>query len=581
MDMYAMEKALILAKEKLKDLTGELDPEGIRYTPSDVAGDIAYPCFALAKVFKQSPQKIAEDLSSKIKFNQSEILEKAEPSGGYINFYINRNIFASEVLSDFLRLKDIYGSSDIGENKTVVIDYSSPNIAKPFSIGHLRSTNIGSSLCKILSFLNFDCIGDNHLGDWGTQFGKLIYAYKNWGDRAKIEKDPIKELLKLYVRFHDEAGLKGDEQPEGGDAIPNPIEEEARKYFKQLEDGDSEITALWNWIKDISLNDFQKVYDILGVTFEEVLGESFYNDKMDEVIELSESKNILTTDPEGTKLVKLEEHGIKTPLLLQKKDGASLYATRDLAGIIYRTKRWAPEQILYVVGEEQELYFKQLFKVKDLLGFPVKCEHIQFGLIVMPEGKISTRKGNVIFLEDVLNESQERVKSLVEERDLSPNSKEEIAKVVGIGAVKYHDLSQNRKKTVTFEWDKMLSLDGNSSPYLQYSYSRARSIIRKSGINEFVLDNAIIDYTQSEFDLIKKLAQFPEAVISAGKQYYPHIVATYLFELAQEFSRFYGNVKVIGEEEKVMVQRLLLIDFYSHVMKIGLSLLGIGVVEEM
>ena len=581
MIIYAMEKALLQAKEKLTKLLDNLEPEGIRYTPSDVEGDIAYPCFPLAKTLRQSPQKIAEDLATKLEFTQKDILEKAESSGGYINFYINHNIFASEVLNDFLKLKDKYGSSDLGNNKTVIIDYSSPNIAKPFSIGHLRSTNIGSALHKILSFLGFNCIGDNHLGDWGTQFGKLIYAYKNWGDRAQIEKDPIKELLKLYVRFHDEAGLKGDEQPESGVSAPNPMEEEARKYFKQLEDGNPEIVELWNWIKDISLTDFQKVYDVLNVKFEEMLGESFYNDKMDEVMELTESKNILTTDPEGTKLVKLEEHGIKTPLLIQKKDGASLYATRDLAGIIYRVKRWNPDQILYVVGEEQELYFKQLLKVKELLGFSVKCEHIQFGLMVMPEGKISTRKGNVIFLEDVLNESQERVKTLVEDRDLSPSAKEEIAKVVGIGAVKYHDLSQNRKKTVTFEWDKMLSLDGNSSPYLQYSYSRARSIIRKSGIKELTSGIDTINYTQSEFDLIKKLAQFPETVVSSGKQYYPHIIATYLFELAQEFSRFYGNVKVIGEEEKVMQQRLLLIDFYSQVMKTGLALLGIAVVEEM
>ncbi len=581
MPVYAMEKALNCAKNKLISSIGkETDTNGLRYAPEDIPGDIAFPCFPLAKALKKNPAAISSEAAARIAFDDNEIIKKAEAAGGYINFYINSDVFCREVINDFLLNSNKYGRNNIGAAKKIIIDYSSPNIAKPFSIGHLRSTNIGAALKNILLFSGYDVIGDNHLGDWGTQFGKLIYAYKKWGSREEIEKDPIKELLKLYVKFHDEAGLKGDEQPESDEEV-NPLEEEARKYFKQLEDGEEEIVQLWKWIKDISLKDFQRVYDKLQVSFEEYLGESFYNDKMEIVKKLAADKNILSTDPSGTQLIRLEDHGISTPLLIQKKDGASLYATRDLAGIIYRKDRWDPSMILYVVGEEQQLYFKQLFKVKEMLGIETPCEHIQFGLMVLPEGKVSTRKGNVIFLEDVLEEAQKRVSELIADRELSEKAKEEISAAVGIGAVKYHDLSQNRKKTVTFDWEKMLALDGNSSPYLQYSYSRAKSIIRKSGIENQPQNNNAYKYCKDEIKLIKKLALFPETVESAGKQFYPHIISTYLFELAQEFSSFYNNVKVMSEDKISMGQRILIVGFYASVMKTGLSLLGIGVLEEM
>lgn len=577
MHEYAASAVLNEACRIVKEATGQDLSSEVKFNPGDPKGDIAVPCFALAKSLRKNPAVIAKEIAEKAEFS-TPLIERAENVGGYLNFFINRKAFNARVMSDFLREGAEYGTSSVGEGRKAVIDYSSPNIAKPFSIGHLRSTNIGASVCAILRFAGYEVIGDNHLGDWGTQFGKLIYAYKNWGDRDVIEKDPIKELLKLYVRFHDEAGLAGDEHPEKD----NPLEEAARHYFKMLEDGDEEITSLWKWIKDISLADFQKVYDILGVSFEEMLGESFYNDKMDEIKELAESKGLLETDEDGTKLIRLDEYGITAPVLLQKKDGASLYATRDLAGILYRQRRWNPDMILYVVGEEQELYFRQLIKVSELLGFNTRLEHIPFGLMTLPaEGKFSTRKGRVIFLEDVLKESVERASKLLEGRDIPEAKKKEIAETVGIGAVKYGDLSQNRRKTVAFDWDRIISLDGNSSPYLQYSYSRARAILRKADYDGNASWNSDIETAPEEQALIDMLSRFSMTIESAAEQFAPHVIANWLFELAQRFTSFYTNVKVLSSEEPYRHNRLVLADFYSSVIKKGLSLLGVGVLEEM
>lgn len=581
MKRYTLDRAMDLAAEKLSQILGDETPvEGLRYTPSDVPGDLAYPCFPLAKTMRKNPNAISAELVSRLSFGDGELLERAEAAGGYVNFYFNMKNFCKAVTDDFAG-RERYGALNAGEGRTVVIDYSSPNIAKPFSIGHLRSTNIGASLKNILSFAGYTVVGDNHLGDWGTQFGKLIYAYKKWGTKEEVEQDPIRELLKLYVRFHDEAGLEGDEQPESTDSSVNPMEEEARRYFRLLEEGDAEITALWRWVKEISLKDFQRVYHRLGVSFEEVLGESFYNDKMEEIVELAGSKGLIERDESGTLLIRLDEYGIKTPLLIRKKDGASLYATRDLATLLYRIRTWNPARILYVVGEEQQLYFRQLFQAAGLLGFSADCEHVQFGLMLLPEGKVSTRKGNVIFLEDVLQEAVQKAGEILRERELSEETKAQIAETVGIGAVKYQDLSQNRKKTVSFDWDKMLALDGNSSPYLQYSYSRARSILRKSGKTPGNFHRDVQPEPQ-EAALIKKLARFPEAVKDASEGFYPHIVANYLFELAQDFTAFYSAVKVLSADGELQLEnRLFLTAFYAQVMKTGLSLLGIGVMEEM
>lgn len=578
MQSYTLDLAREQAATALSKALGEpVAPAEIRYPPPDIPGDLAYPCFALAKTRRKNPAQISTELMGSISFGDDSLISRAESKGPYLNFHYDDERFFNGVVEDFLAMGDEYGRSSLGAGKKVVVDFSSPNIAKPFSVGHLRSTNIGNALCHMLRFVGYDVIGDNHLGDWGTQFGKLITAYKRWGDPAQVESDPIRELLKLYTRFHEEAGVEEEDVETG----QNVLQEEARAYFRKLEEGDPEIVKLWEWFRDVSLRDFQRVYDMLHISFEAMLGESFYNDKMGKVIEMASEKGILERDRDGALLVRLDSYGIETPLLIQKKDGASLYATRDLACALYRAEKWNPEMILYVVGEEQQFYFRQIFSTLDRLGIGTRCEHVYFGLIVLPEGgKFSTRKGNVIFLEDVIQESIARARSIIEERDFPAEKKDEIARSVGIGAIKYHDLSQNRKKNVTFEWDKMLSLDGNSSPYLQYSYARARSILRKSGVGALRY-SASLSFNDEEKRLLSRLSRFHEVVREAVAQLYPHMIATYLFELAQQFSSFYNNVPVLGVEDGLMNNRLILVDFFSRVMKQGLGLFGISVLEEM
>jgi arginyl-tRNA synthetase len=578
LDRAKNEIARLLSEHLGKSIAGE----DILYPPENISGDFAFPCFSLAKELKKNPSVISVELKERITMKDDSLIERAESQGGYLNFFIRDNRFFSGAIADFDDLRENYGRSALGEGKKIIIDYSSPNIAKPFSVGHLRSTNIGNALYRILGFAGYQVLGDNHVGDWGTQFGKLIYAYRTWGNAEAVEANPIPELLKLYTRFHEEAGINDESRDEHRPAgAPNPLEEEARRCFKQLEEKDPDTMKLWEWIRDVSLKSFDKVYRDLDITFDMVLGESFYNDKMDRVIENARAGGLIEEDKEGTLLVRLDDYGITAPLLIQKKDGASLYATRDLACALYRIETWKPDLILYVVGEEQQLYFRQIFKVLELMGYTTRCEHIFFGLIMLSEGKLSTRKGRVIFLEDVIDEAVLKAREIIKDRDFTPDLKEKIAKIVGIGAIKYNDLSQNRKKTVTFEWDKMLSLDGNSSPYLHYSYARARSILRKAESPSPSFDASLL--TQSEEKkLIKKLARFPEAVREAATQFYPHILATYLFELAQIFTTLYNNLPVLaasphGERDN----RLVLIAFFSEVMKRGLNLLGLEVMEEM
>jgi arginyl-tRNA synthetase len=575
---YALDRARDEAlAHLLRTLQEPVETGSLLYPPANIPGDLAFPCFPLAKSLKKSPALISSELKDSMHFDGKGLLRSAGSQGGYLNFHLNEQLFAAAVIQDFRAWGADYGKIDIGSGKKVIIDFSSPNIAKPFSIGHLRSTNIGSALYRILGWTGFEVLGDNHLGDWGTQFGKLIYAYTQWGDRSVIEKDPIHELLKLYVRFHKEAGTSEEGE---GEKAANPLEDEARRYFKKLEEKDPEMVELWEWFREVSLQDFQKIYDILGISFDMMLGESFYNDKMEEVVRLAREKGMVEEDTEGTLLIRLDQYGITTPVLIQKKDGASLYATRDLACALYRIKEWNPDLMLYVVGEEQQLYFSQIFKILELMGYQTRCEHIHFGLIIMGQ-KMQTRKGNVIFLEDVINEAIREAAKILEGRELSPAKKEEIARVVGIGAIRYNDLSQNRKKSVTFDWEKMLSLDGNSSPYLQYSYTRARSILRKAPQKPDSFDPSKFSHPE-EWMLIKKLSRFHEAVRDAATQFYPHLISNYLFECAQQFTSFYSNLPVlnaqdVGEREN----RLILLDCYSKVMKNGLALLGVDVMEEM
>ncbi len=582
---YALELAHRQIERLLAAATGASGFE-ISAPPPNVAGDLAVPLFRLAKERGVAPAVLGAELAATLEL-AGTLLGEVTVNGGFLNFKLADGPFVAAVFEDFLRLGEAYGGGTIGEGKTVVIDFSSPNIAKPFSVGHLRSTVLGDSLGRILRFLGYRVVGDNHIGDWGTQFGKLTYAYANWGDRETVAADPIRELLALYVRFHEEAKT-------------NPaIEAGARDWFRRLEEGDPEVRALWQWFKDLSWQEFERIYELLGVHFDEVLGESFFNDQLADVIRDAFDKGLAewaevavagegadgddtATTPEKVALIHLAAHGIETPLLIQKSDGTSLYATRDLATIRYRVEHWHPETIVYVVGGEQKLYFQQVFKAAELLGYGANCVHVPFGLIRLPGGKMSTREGRVIFLEEVLDEAVRRAEVILAERELSPEEKREIAKVVGIGAVKYADLSQTRTKDVVFDWDKMLNMQGDSAPYLQYAYVRVRSIGRKAeGLEGVPVDPALL-VEPLELGLVRTLARFPDVVRTAAAHYQPHGIAGYLVTLARDFSSFYKQLPVLkAEPEELAATRLALCRATGQVLGRGLALLGIDVLERM
>jgi arginyl-tRNA synthetase len=588
-----MTYALDLAQEQIQLLlakaTGSENFE-MKTPPPNVDADLAVPLFRLAKEQGENPAALAGKLAAELDLSGT-LLASASVTGGFLNFKLDERAFARAVFADFERQGLDYGGSRLGAGKTVVIDFSSPNIAKPFSVGHLRSTVIGDSIGRILRFLGYRVVGDNHIGDWGTQFGKLMVAFATWGDKEKVAAHPIEELLALYVRFHEEA----EKDP--------ALEDQARAWFKRLEEGDEEARSLWTWFREVSWLEFSRTYQLLGIEFEEVLGESFYNDRLDDIVRHAFETGLATWgelesrgdgeegsaaettgQPERVALIHLEDHGIETPLLIQKSDGTSLYATRDLATIRHRMETWQPAEILYVVGGEQKLYFRQVFLAAELLGYGAHCTHVPFGLIRLPKGRMSTRKGNVIFLDDVLEEAVSRAEAVLEDRDLSPEEKKEIARIVGIGAVKYADLSQTRTKDVLFDWDKMLNMQGDSAPYLQYAYVRTLSIVRRADaelLASSAVDPELLAEPQ-ELALVKTLARFPEAVRSAGAGHFPHLIATYLVELAREFSSFYNQVPVLKAEPRALaVTRLELCQRTAQVLKCGLQLLGIECPERM
>jgi len=579
-----MSYALDLAQEQISRLletaTGSAAFE-MKTPPPNVDADLAVPLFRVAKEIGENPAQLAGRLAEELDLSDT-LLKGAFVTGGFLNFKLDDAAFLGRVFEDFEEQGERYGSSQQGVGKTVVIDFSAPNIAKPFSVGHLRSTVIGDAIGRILRFLGYTVIGDNHIGDWGTQFGKLMYAFDLWGDRDKVAANPIEELLALYVRFHDEA----EKEP--------AMEDEARAWFTRLEQGDARAEELWKWFRELSLEEFTRTYQLLGVEFQEVLGESFYNNRLEGVVQEAFDKGIATWGEleakgggEGTEkvaLIHLDEHGIDTPLLIQKSDGSSLYATRDLATIQHRVETWDPAEILYVVGGEQKLYFRQVFKAAELMGYGTRCEHVPFGLIRLPKGRMSTRKGRVIFLEDVLNEAIRRSEEILEDRDLSADEKKEIARIVGVGAVKYADLSQTRTKDVLFDWEKMLNMQGDSAPYLQYAYVRIRSILRRAedgASSASLVDPSLLTEAQ-EISLVKSLARFPEVVRTAGAGSFPHVVAGYLISLAREFSSFYKNVSVLKAETPALVAtRLHLARLTARVLRTGLGLLGIECPERM
>ena len=562
----------IIAKQISKTIDiNEKELESYIEAPKDSKnGDYAFPCFRLAKELRKAPPAIANEIKEKIE--AVEEIEKIEVAGGYLNFFINKSILAKEVLEEISKAEQ-YGKSEIGKEKNIVIDYSAPNIAKPFHIGHLRSTVIGGALYNIYKYLGYNVTGVNHLGDYGTQFGKLIEGYKMWGKEYDIEKDPINELTKIYIRINE--ACKNDEQ----------ILENCRNNFKKLEDGDSYCVEIWKKFRELSLQEFQKVYDLLGSKFDSWNGESFYSDKMPEVIEILEKTGKLI-ESQGAKIIELEDKGINTPCIIEKSNGSTTYATRDLAAILYRARTYDFDKALYVTSYEQVLHFKQVFEVAKLLGLDEKytkgLEHVSFGMVLLPEGKISTREGNIIKLEDLLNEAISRAQEIIEQKNPELENKEEVAKKVGIGAVIFNDMSASRIKDEVFDWNTILNFQGETGPYVQYTYVRTKSVLEKAGylpkIEEVKVENLADEYSLA---ILKLIYNFEDVLIQVTDKNEPSILARYLIDLAKAYSSFYNENKIIVEDKDIQNARVYLTYAVSEVLKQGANLLGIQMPEKM
>ena len=569
--MINFKKVIAYKISKVIDID-EKEIEGYIEVPSNKEmGDYSFPCFRLAKVLKKSPQIIAVELKEKLIFENEEIT-KVEVVNGYLNFFINNLQLVKEVLKEIDEKKDKYGSSDMGKGKNVVVDYSSPNIAKPFHIGHLRSTVIGNSLYKTYKFLGYNCIGINHLGDYGTQFGKLIEGYKRWGSEYNIEENPIDELTKIYVRINNLC--KEDES----------VLEECRNNFKKLEEKDEYCVKLWNKFRELSLKEFQRIYDLLDVHFDSLNGEAFYSDKMDEVINILEKTGRLV-ESEGARVIELEEKQIP-PCIIQKSNGSTTYATRDLAAILYRARNYDFDKALYLTSYEQILHFNQVFEVAKLLGLDEKYTnnliHVPFGMIQLKSGKMSTREGNVVKLEDLLKESISRVKEIIEKKNPELEDKEKIAETIGIGAVIFNDLYNSRMKDEIFDWDEMLNFNGETGPYLQYIYVRTNSILKKAGyIPELKDVDAQELNDEGAINIIKILYSFEDVIKQAAEKNEPYIIARYLINLAQAFSSYYNDHKIIVDDKKVQNSRLYITYGVNLVLKTGAMLLGMKMPERM
>ena len=554
-------------KEKIEDLTLEEIVALIEVPPNKEMGDYAFPCFKLAKVFRKAPNMIAAELAETIEAKGE--ISKVMPLGGYVNFFVNKSQLAESVIKDVLTKKENYGHSDLGQNKAVVIDFSSPNIAKPFHIGHIRTTVIGNALYKIYDSQGYNVVRVNHLGDYGTQFGKLIVAFKLWGNKEAVEANPIPELLKLYIQFHDEA----EKKPE--------MEDEARAWFTKLENGDEEAKALWQWFRDESLKEFARVYDLLDIEFDSYAGESFYSDKMDTVIDQIKEKGLLK-ESQGTNVVDLEEYNMP-PALITKNDGSTLYMTRDLAAAIYRKNTYDFDKCIYVVGSQQSLHFQQLFKVLELMGFEWSKDlvHVPFGMVALEEGTMSTRKGRVVFLEDVLKQAIEKTKETVLSKNPNAKNVDEIAKQVGVGAVVFQELSNSRIKDYTFSWERTLSFEGETGPYVQYTHARCCAVLRKA--NEEVTTDINYDLLSDgdAAEVLKVIGSFNKSILSAMRRNEPHIVTRFVLDLAQAFNKFYHDNPILVEDEELRKARLALVAATRQTLENGLKILGMHAPERM
>ncbi|MFD1447747.1 arginine--tRNA ligase [Oceanobacillus profundus] len=525
-------------------------------------GDLAFPCFTLAKELRKAPNIIAQELAEKI---DHPILEKVVADGPYVNAFLNKRMVSKHALTSILKDGSAYGSINYAKKKNITIDFSSPNIAKPFSMGHLRSTVIGNSLANIVEKCGYQAIRINHLGDWGTQFGKLIMAYKLWGNEARVKEEPIQELLKLYVQFHAEA--ENDSR----------LEDDARAWFKKLEDGNEEALSLWTWFRDESLQEFGKIYNLLGVHFDSYHGEAFYNDKMERIVSRLEESDLLQVS-DGAEVVDLAEHDL-APCLIKKSDGATLYATRDLTAAVYRQETYEFERSYYVVGHEQSLHFEQIFLVLQKLGYDwaKQLTHIPFGFILKDGKKMSTRKGKVVLLEEVIQEAIRLAEQIIAEKNPSLQNKADIAEVVGVGAIIFHDLKNDRQNNIEFSLEDMLKFEGATGPYVQYTHARACSILRKAEYEDTATKGLNDSYSWS---VVKLLMEFPAAIERSFNYQAPSQIAKYLIDLSQEFNKYYGNIKILSEDEE-LESRLGLVKATTIVLKEGLRLLGVKAPDEM
>lgn len=551
----------------IPSLTSEEIANLIEIPPNTEMGDFAFPCFRLAKTLRKAPPVIAADIAGEITL--PDAVEEAKVVGAYINFYIKKDVYCASILE---RVKaEGYGGSSEGEGKTICIDYSSPNVAKNFHVGHLRTTIIGNSLYKIFSKLGYHVERINHLGDWGTQFGKLIVAYKKWGSEDAVKEKGIEELMRLYVLFHQEA----DKDP--------ALEDEARAWFAKMEQGNEEALSIWKWFVDISLEEFKRTYKLLGMEFDHYTGESFYRDKTEDVVKRLTDGGLLT-ESDGARIVDLSAYDM-APCLILKKDGSSIYATRDLAAIFYRKENYNFEKCLYVTGQEQKLHFRQVFKVVELLGNEWAKDslvHIPYGLVSLGGEKLSSRDGNVIFAEDILLEAISKIREIIEEKNPELPDKDDVAKKVGVGAVIFNDLYNQRIKDVSFRWEHLLNFDGETGPYVQYTYARCSSILRK--VEGFAPDNAVdVSFLTDEasMGLLKELDRFPAVVHDAADRYEPSAVARYAVSVAQAFNHYYTVNRINVDDENERNARVSLVYITRRTLRDALALLGIDCVEAM
>ena len=554
-----------LLSQNIEVLTSEEISQLIEIPPIPEMGDFAFPCFRLAKSYHKAPPMIAQDLKESI--GDQAFLSEIKVVGGYLNFYVDKAQYAQQIIDKYNNATD-YGCSDQGKDKTICIDYSSPNVAKNFHVGHLRTTIIGNSLYKIFSKLGYKVVRINHLGDWGTQFGKLIVAYKKWGSREAVEEKGIEELMDIYVKFHEEA--------EKDDSL----NDEARAWFLKMEQGNEEALEIWQWFRDISLKEFMRVYNILGMEFDSFAGESFYRDKTADVIKRLTDDGLLK-ESQGAMIVPLDEYDMP-PCIVAKKDGSSIYATRDLAAILYRKATYNFDRCLYVTGLEQKLHFAQVFKVIELMGndYAKNLVHIPYGLVSLKSGKISSRKGNVIFAEDLLRESINKTTSIIEEKNPDIPDKEEVAKQVGIGAIIFNDLYNQRIKDVIFDWNKLLNFDGETGPYVQYTYARASSVLRKIGEVPDTIDYTLLT-DEASIGLLKEIERYPQVIKDAAERYEPSVIARYSIDLAHAFNKFYHECQINVEDETTKYTRTNVVKIARYIIKDALSLLGIQCPEQM